>query len=418
MIKTRILNCGSRVVMERIPYVQSVAVGIWAKAGSVDEPTDLLGMSHYIEHMLFKGTESRNAKKIAEDIDKIGAQINAFTSKESTCYYVKSLSSNIEQALDVLVDMFINSKFDEIEMEKEKNVVFEEINMVEDSPEDDIHDSLYEVLFKGGPLATPILGTKKTVKSFSRDKIMAYIQQEYTRDNLVIAVAGNFDENSVCDYFEGKLIALKPSKETKNTIVPLYTPHFKNKIKDIEQSHICLGTKGLQLNDERYFAMSLLNNIMGGSMSSRLFQNIREEKGMAYSVYSYTSSYTNDGFFGIYAGVSHEMIEPAVQSIVEELNLLKARSVTKEELSTAKEQLKGNYIFGQESVSGRMAAIGKNILLIGKIHSPEEVIKKIDAVTMDDIKDVSDKITAIDQYSGVLLSREKKDLKKILLNAR
>jgi len=417
MINSRKLDCGLRIAMEKIPYVQSVAVGIWAKAGSVDETDDILGISHYIEHMLFKGTERRSAKQIAEDIDRIGGQINAFTSKESTCYYVKSLSSNLEQAADVLLDMFLNSTFDETEMEKEKRVVYEEINMVEDSPEDDIHDQLYEVLFKGAPLSTPILGTKKTIKGFTRDKIREYIQNEYTRDNIVVAVAGNFDEEEVCSLFEGKLKALNAEKSPKNAEIPVYAPHFKVKTKDIEQTHICLGTKGLRMDDEQFYTMSLLNNIMGGSMSSRLFQNIREEKGMAYSVYSYASSYTKDGYFGIYAGVSHDMTEKAIGAIVEELELLRKNGVTAEELSTAKEQLKGSYIFSLESVSGRMASIGKNTLLLGRTRTAEEVIGMINAVTMEDIHEIAAKISQIDQYSGVLLSKEKKDLKKILLNS-
>ncbi len=417
MIINKKLDCGLTMVMEKIPYVQSVAMGIWTKAGSVDETAENLGISHYIEHMLFKGTDSRSAKQIAEDMDKIGAQINAFTSKESTCYYVKSLTSNLEKAAEVLLDMFINSSFDAVEMEKEKRVVYEEINMIEDSPEDDAHDSLYEVLFKNAPLATPILGTKKTIKGFTRESIKQYMQDEYTRDNIVVAVAGNFDENLVCSLFEGKLKSLNATKAAKTIEIPAYVPHYKTKIKDIEQTHICLGIKGLKLADEHYYTMSLLNNIMGGSMSSRLFQNIREEKGMAYSVYSYTSSYTNDGFYGIYAGVSHNMTEQAIGAIAEELNLLRMKGIKDDELKTAKEQLKGNYIFSLESVNGRMASIGKNVLLIGKTLTAKEVIDKIDAVTMDDIRKVSERITAIDQYSGVLLTKGKKDLKKILLNA-
>jgi predicted Zn-dependent peptidase len=400
--------------MEKIPYVQSVAVGIWVKAGSVDEDESNSGISHFIEHMLFKGTESRSAKQIAEDIDKIGAQINAFTSKESTCYYVKSLSSNIEKASDVLIDMFINSKFDEVEMEKEKRVIYEEIHMVEDSPEDDAHDLLYEELFKGEPLSTPILGNKKTIKSFTQGTIHDYLNKEYTKDNIIVAIAGNFDENQVCEYFEGKLRHLTPMKFDKAHECLIYAPHFRSKIKDIEQSHLCIGTKGLRLDDELYFAMSLLNNIMGGSMSSRLFQNIREEKGMAYSVYSFTSSYIKDGFYGIYAGVSHDMVEKAIGAIAEELNLLRINGVTDDELSTAKEQLKGNHIFSLESVSGRMASLGRNKLLIGKNLSAQEIADKINGVTMDHIQAVSEKITAVDQYSGILIGRKKKDIKKLL----
>jgi len=414
MIINKKLNCGVRIIMEEIPYVQSVSIGIWVKAGSVDETPKNSGISHFIEHMLFKGTESRSAKKIAEDVDKIGGQINAFTGKEATCYYLKTLSTNIDKAADILIDMFINSKFDEEEMEKEKRVVCEEIKMIEDSPEDDAHDIIGELIFKGNPLAKSIIGTPKSLSGITRKDIKKYISEEYTRDNIVISVCGSFDVDHVCGLFDSKLIDLNEKKAQKPFAEASYQPTYKVKVKDIEQSHVCLGLKGLALDDDRYYSLVLLNNIMGGSMSSRLFQNIREEKGLAYSVYSMSSSFSNTGYFNIYAGVSHDKIKDAVIGIQDELKLLKSDGITQEELDTAKEQLKGSYIFSLENVNGRMFSIGKNMLLLNKIYTPEEVMASIDAVTMDDIRDISEIITDIHQYSGVLIGRNKVDLKKII----
>lgn len=414
MIISKTLNCGIRVVMEEIPYVKSVSVGIWVKAGSVDETPKNSGISHYIEHMLFKGTESRSAKKIAADVDKIGGQINAFTGKEATCYYLKTLASNIDQAADILVDMFVNSKFDEEEMEKERRVICEEIKMIEDSPEDDAHDIISELVFKGNPFSKSIIGTPKSLSGITRKAIMKYIAEEYTRDNIVISISGSFDQDHVCALFESKLCHLNENKETKSYDTSVYQPSYKVKIKDIEQSHLCLGLKGLALDDERYYPLFLLNNIMGGSMSSRLFQNIREEKGLAYSVYSMASSFSTTGYYNIYAGVSHDKVKDAILGIQDELKLLKAQGITQDELDTAKEQMKGSYIFSLENVNGRMFSIGKNMLLLNKIYTPEEVLASIDGVTMDDVRAVSELITDVHNYSGVLISRNKVDLKKIL----
>lgn len=414
MIINKKLNCGVRIVMEEIPYVKSVSIGIWVKAGSVDETAKNSGISHYIEHMLFKGTETRSAKKIAADVDKIGGQINAFTGKEATCYYLKTLATNVDQAADILVDMFINSKFDEEEMEKERRVICEEIKMIEDSPEDDAHDIISELVFKGNPLSKSIIGTPKSLSGITRKAIKKYIDEEYTRDNIVISISGSFDQQHVCDLFESKLQNLNEKKVPKDFDESEYKTSYKVKIKDIEQSHLCLGLKGLALEDERYYPLMLLNNIMGGSMSSRLFQNIREEKGLAYSVYSMASSFSNTGYFNIYAGVSHDKVKDAIVGIKDELKLLKVEGITQDELDTAKEQMKGSYIFSLENVNGRMFSLGKNMLLLNRIYTPEEVLSSIDAVTLEDIKEVSELITDVQNYSGVLIGRNKVDLKKIL----
>ncbi|NLY71012.1 MAG: insulinase family protein [Clostridiales bacterium] len=414
MIIKKTLDNGIRIVMEKIPSVKSVSVGIWVKAGSVDENKKIAGISHLIEHMMFKGTDTRSAKKIAEDVDRIGGQINAFTGKEATCYYIKTLESNIDKGCDIITDMFINSKFDEEELEREKSVIFEEIKMIEDSPEDDAHENLQEILFRGSALESPIIGTYSSLESITRDTILEYIDEEYTADSIVISVAGSFDEDLICNIFNERLEGIKNTKSKKILPVKNYVPDYKVKKKDVEQSHICLGTKSVAHEDELYYPMLILNSIMGGSMSSRLFQNIREQKGLAYTVYSSIHSYQTDGMYYIYAGVSHDKVDEAVDAICIELKDLAKKGITEDELYIAKEQLKSNYVFSQENVNNRMYSLGKNTLLRSRLLTPSEVIEKINNVTMDDIKKASEIITDITKYSGVIVSDRQFDIKGML----
>ncbi len=414
MIKREKLDNGLELVSEIIPYVQSVSIGIWVKTGAVNENTKTAGISHLIEHMLFKGTEKRTAKEIAEDVDKIGGQINAFTGKEATCYYLKTLSSNVEKACDILCDMFLNSKFDKKELEKEKKVIYEEMKMIEDSPEDLAHDIISELIFKGMPLANSIIGTKSSLQSITQNTIRKYIEDQYTADRIVISVAGNFDEKVVKSFFQKKLGGLKKKTETQWQAELQYAPSYKVKTKEVEQSHLCIGVPSIKISDDRYYVMSLLTNILGGSMSSRLFQNIREQKGLAYSVYAFSSSYIHSGYFNIYAGVSHQKVEEALGAIGEELQLLKDSGVTKSELEIAKEQLKGTYTFSMENVNSRMFTNGKNILVVDRTYTLEEIINNVDNVTLDQMSEMAEMITDLSQYSGVLVSPEKVNLKKVL----
>lgn len=414
MIINKKLNSGIRMVLEDIPYVQSIAIGIWVKAGAVDEAPKHAGVSHFIEHMMFKGTEKRSAKTIAEDIDKIGGQINAFTGKEATCYYVKTIHNHYQKAADVLVDMLTNSVLDKEEMNKERQVICEEIKMTQDAPDDLAHDTITEMVFKGNPLGKSIIGTPSSLNRISRNVMVDYLRKEYTRDNIVVSVAGNFDVNEICAYFDEKFLSLAQFKEEKEDHFTEYQPSCKLIVKDIEQSHLCLATKGLKLTDERYFAFSILNNIMGGSMSSRLFQNIREQKGLAYSVYSMTGAFRDDGYYNIYAGVSHNKIKDAIYGIKEELDALEQQGITRDELESSREQLKAGYIFGQENVSGRMFKNGKNTILSGTHYTQEEVITSFDQVTMEDIEEVKKLICDFDQYSVVAVTNHKLDLRKVM----
>jgi len=415
MLIEKTLNCGIRMAMEKIPYVQSAAVGIWVKAGSADEDDRINGISHYIEHMLFKGTDNRTAKQIAEDVDRIGGNINAFTGKEATCYYIKTLDSNLEQACDILIDMFLNSQFDEVELDKERMVILEEMKMTEDTPDDLAHDLLFEQVFQGTPLERQIIGTEKSLAGIRRQDIIDYIKKEYTRDNIVISLAGNFDEDYMCNYFEGRLAQLTASKPERTKSSRIYVPKFQTRVKDVEQSHICMGVPGIQLdNDDLYYPMVLLNNIMGGSMSSRLFQNIREEKGLAYSVYSGHTSYMDAGAYFIYAGINSNKIQEAIEGIACELQLLKREGVTADELAMAKEQSKSSYIFGLENVNSRMFANGKNILLLNEVREPQRVLAEIDAVTMDDMVRAAELICDMGQYCATLVTNRDVDLKAMI----
>ena len=414
MSEIRKLNCGLRVVLEQIPYVQSVTTGIWVKAGCVDEDDSCRGISHFIEHMMFKGTGKRSARQIASDADALGAQMNAFTSKESTCYYIKSLTSNVDKACEILIDMMTDSLFAPEEMAKEKQVVKEEIKMVEDTPEDDVQDMLYEVLFRGEPLSSSILGTPESLDRITHDDIKNYIAREYTLDHIVVSVAGNFDADAICSQFENSLSCMTAEKAEKKAPSAVYVPSFKTKVKDIEQSHICLGTRALPFGHEDVYALTILNNIMGGSMSSRLFQHIREEKGMAYTVYSYTSAYDRSGLYAISAGVAHDKVEATVHAICEELEKLAAGGVTEEELKISKEQTKGSYIFSLENTGSRMVSNGKYALNRNSVRTPEEVIRAVDAVDQDDIRRVAALITDIGSYSGTLVGKRDLDLERII----
>ncbi|HHX13965.1 MAG TPA: insulinase family protein [Clostridiales bacterium] len=414
MIRVKKLNNGVRLVLEQMDSVESVSAGIWVLAGSVNESDDILGMSHLIEHMMFKGTEKRSARQIAADADRIGAGINAFTGKEATCYYIRALGSNLEPAVEILTDLFCNSVFDQAELKKEKYVIYEEIKMIEDAPDDDAHDILSELVFQGSPLESPIIGYRRTLEGISRDDMLNYMKREYSADNIVVSLAGHFDEALALELFEQALGGLTATKTVTEWSADGYRPRFRVKSRDTEQSHICLGRQGLNYEADLYYALSLLNSIFGGSMSSRLFQNIREDKGLAYAVYSVAQSHMQNGIFSIYAGVAHDKVEETVAAVAEELSRLEKDGVTAEELQAAKEQIKSAYVFGRESVSSRMFSNGKNQLLLDRQRLPEEVLTNIDRVTLDDMQQAIQLIASIDQYCGVLIGNRELDLAALI----
>lgn len=414
MVTIKKLNCGTTVIMEKSERVQSAALGIWVRAGASDEWDEVSGVSHFIEHMMFKGTKNRTAKQIAEDVDKIGGVFNAFTGKEATCYYIKTLSSNICRGAEILLDMLTGSKFDQEEMDRERQVICEEIKMVKDTPDDDVYDTISELVAGGNPLGRSILGTPESLAGIDRSRLVDYRDQMYARDSIVVAVAGNFDEEAIEAIFEDRLTSLRDKKPKKEIQLKPYQQSFNVKVRDIEQTHICLATPGIALDDPRYYAFVLLNSIFGGSMSSRLFQNIREQKGLAYSVCSMNLFSSYWGFFSIYAGVSPEKAEEALDAIHYELDTLRENGVTEEELAMAKEQMKSSYIFGLESVNSRMFSIGKNKLLLDRVYAEEEVLSSFDRVTREDIREVAEMIGDYSSYCGAAVTGRDFDLERIV----
>jgi len=417
MYRKYVLVNGIRLVCEKIPYVRSVSVGVWIGTGSRNEDEKNNGVSHFIEHMMFKGTEKRTAKEIAETIDSVGGQINAFTGKECTCFYTKTLDEHLELSIELLADMLLNSKFDENDIATEKNVISEEIGMYEDSPEELVHDILSEAVWQGNPLGYPILGTHECLLNIDRKMIQDYISQNYTPENCVIAVAGNFDDDhllkTVEEYF-GSWVSSKYGGNNYGNVD--FISNVKLKYKDTEQTHICLGFNGIEHGNDLIYSLLAVNNIFGGGMSSRLFQKIREEKGLVYSIYSYPSSYRNTGLFTIYAGMKPKYMEEVLSLIVNEIELLKAEGVNADDLEKSKEQLKGNYILGLESTSSRMSSIGKSELLMGYINTPEEILSKIDKVDTDSVNEVINKVFDLSNtgFSAVGNVDKKFDLKKTL----
>lgn len=414
MVNIRTLGCGTTLIMEQTDYVQSAALGIWIKAGAADETDSVSGVSHYIEHMMFKGTEQRTAREIAADVDKIGGMFNAFTGKEATCYYIKTLASNIYQGAEILLDMLTGSRFDAEEMEKERQVICEEIKMVKDTPDDDVYDTISELVYSGNPLGRSILGTPESLAGIDREKLTGYFGDKYARDSIVIAVVGNFDEDKIAALFEERLLSLREKKVTAPVAIKPYRQAFDVKVRDIEQTHICLAVPGVSLADEQYYTFVLLNSIFGGSMSSRLFQNIREEKGLAYSVCSMNAFASDSGFFSIYAGVAHDKAEDTLKAIEYELGELAAKGVTEEELSMAKEQVKSSFIFGLENINSRMFSIGKNKLLLDQVCSPEEVLESFDRVTQEDILRAASCIGDYTSYCGASVTGQNIDLERMV----
>ncbi len=415
MYKRYKLNNGIQIVAEKIPHFRSISIGLWFKAGSVYEGQKQNGLSHFIEHMLFKGTESRNAKEIAQTLESVGGQLNAFTAKECTCFYAKIIDEHLELALELLSDMVLGSVFDKMEIEKEKGVVLEEISMYEDSPDDVVHELLSANFFGSHPLGQSILGTRENIMAYTREGIMEYFNRFYTPQNLVISIAGNFHDNELVELLERYFGSWGASIHEYNQLTSANPGHgIFYRQKDIEQAHICVGCPGLPLGNEGIYSLMVFNNIFGGGMSSRLFQKIREEHGLAYSVFSYPSSYVYGGLFTIYAGMKPSQTTEVLSIIRQEIKSIKNEGITQEEFYMAREQLKGNYILSLESTSSRMTAIGKNQLLLGRILSPDEILAKIDNVTLDSIYEVLNGMYLEDNTTIALVSRE--DLTESLID--
>lgn len=409
MIRQTVLQNGIRLIYEKVEHVRSVAMGVWVDAGSVRENAGTAGASHLIEHMVFKGTERRSAEQIAVEMDAVGGNMNAFTGKECTCFYTKVLDEHMDLAADMLSDIVFHSTFDANELKKEQGVVVEEILMNEDTPEDLVSEESNMLFFGDEALAGPILGSKQSVRAFTRESLLQYKNAFYLPKNIVISVAGHFDEARLIDavsrYFD-----VPYAEDAAQPVGQRYPGGKRVKFveKDVEQVHICVTLPGFARDTEGQFPLAVLSNIIGGSMSSRLFQTIREKLGLAYSVYSYPTSYTQTGAFTLYAGTGEAQAEEVLKRMIDEIERVRRQGVTKEELARCRDQLKGSYLLGMESTSARMNALGKVLLLQKREYNEQETIRRIECVTMEDIERVLPVCLDWDQAATALVGRVKK----------
>jgi len=397
MVEKITLQNGVRIVHERIPHVRSVSFGLWIGVGARYETAETNGASHFVEHLLFKGTKTRTAMDIAEETDLLGGQINAFTTKECTCYYGRTLDTNLRRMVDLLADMFFHATCSDKDIDAERSVISEEIDMYEDSPEDLVSEELLERVFPGSSLSLPILGTRESLGGLTRDALLAYKDAHYIPARLVVALSGNFTEDDlryIREVFEP--MTQKPARTPEPAV---YVPAFTRKKKEIEQNHLCLLLPGLSnLSGDRY-AAQLFSSILGGGMSSRLFQIVREEHGLCYSIYSFGASYRDVGAFGVYTALNQETEQKALALILGILRDLQDGGVTDAELHRAREQVKNSVLMSLESTSSRMHSLGRHELYRGHIPTPEEIIQNYDAVTRDDVLDIARRIIDLEQLS-------------------
>lgn len=391
MHKKLYLDNNIPVLLENVKEVRSLCMGIWVRTGARYEQPDKNGISHFLEHMFFKGTEKRSAEGIAVETDSLGAELNAVTSSEYTLFYVKALDEYIEQASDLLSDIFLHSTFPETGIEKEKNIINEEIKMVEDTPSDYVHELFNKNVWGDSGLGQPVLGSRETIESFTREDLFGYISRQYGNENIVIACSGNFIEEECIGYLNKGLGLLKRSCEKRSEVTPVFNSGLNIASKDLSEAHVCLGIKGIPYGSEDRYSMHLLNTIFGSGYSSRLFQNVREKRGLVYSIYSFHMSYSDTGLWGVYAGTDKSHLNEVIDISIDEMRNLPI-TLTADELQRAKAQLKGNLILALESTSNKMTNIAKQEIYYGRYYSPAEVISLVESVTLDNIKDLAQRL--------------------------
>ena len=386
MHKKTVLRNGIRVVSEDVDRVRSISIGVWVECGSRYEDLSTNGASHFIEHMLFKGTKNRSAFEIASAIDSVGGMMNAFTGKELTSFYIKIPDYHLPMAIELLADILINSCFDEKEIAKEQSVVLQEINMTEDTPDDYIHDYFEGIFWNGHPLGLPVLGTRDIVSSLNRKTLISFLSERYGGNNLVVAAAGNLKHEALVDLAEKKFGSIPADTTKPRTNKPVVSSKVGVLKKDLEQVHMILGALAPSaVSPERYSGF-LLNAVLGGSMSSRLFQEIREKRGLAYAVHSYVTPYMDTGLMGIYAGTGEERVSVVLELILEELKRLRHELLTEKEMAQVKELIKGNFLLSMESTDSRMIRLAKNELSFGRYIPEDDVVSAIDGVTAEDVR--------------------------------
>lgn len=389
MVKTETLPSGLRLVTESIPHVRSAAIGVWLMRGSRHESDEDSGIAHFVEHMLFKGTERRSARELAQAIDSVGGQMDAFTAKEYASYYIKVLDEHLPTALDLLSDMLLHPALSAEDVVREQGVILEEIKMVEDAPDDLVHEVFVQKFWDRHPLGRPILGTVETVQSFTPDRLRDYFSRTYVAPHLVVAAAGHLDHDRLRDAVAEAFDGLATVSPGLSEAPPSVSPGVVERVKEIEQSHLCLGTTAYGQGHVDRHAVFVLNTILGGSMSSRLFQHIREDRGLAYSVFSNLSTYTDAGMISIYAGCAADKVDDVVALSLEELRDLRARAVPEEELRRAKDHLKGSVMLSLENTSSRMSHLARQEMIFGRHDSLDDMLANIERVTAADVQRVA-----------------------------
>ena len=383
--------------MSICPHLSSCALGIWVESGSRHEPESLNGISHFIEHMLFKGTQNRNMIQLAKEFDAIGGQVNAFTTKEHTCFYCRTLDEYLPRATDLLCDMYFHSVFPEKETELERSVILEEIGMYEDTPEDLVNEQLFYGVYSNQTLGRPILGTKETLKNINHETLLKYQQQNYRSENTVVSLSGKYSEDNLHElirYFETMMPGPLPQKGEAS-----YQQSWISKKKDTEQNHLIVAFPGLPLGSEDRFTMQMLSNILGGGMSSRLFQRVREQYGLCYSIYTFCSSYFGTGILGIYTALSKATEQKALTLIRQEIDEFLQSGPTEEEFIRSREQSKANVLMGMETTTSRMSNMARNELVLGRDVPPQEMVERIGAVTPDGLISLARQLMDINKMS-------------------
>jgi predicted Zn-dependent peptidase len=396
-VKRTVLPSGLRIITEAIPTTRSIALGVWVGIGSRDETPAMSGASHFLEHLLFKGTHKRTALQISAEIEAVGGETNAFTTKEYTCYYARVLDDDLALAVDVLVDAVADSLLEPADVETERGVILEEIAMHEDEPGDEVHDVFTEAIFGDHPLGRLISGTEESITPMTRSQINGFYRRRYTPPNIVVAAAGNLEHAAVVrlvrkalagSALDGK--AAEPAgPRVGSKRVRTQKPHTVVRNRDTEQAHVVLGGVGIGRLDERRFALGVLNNVLGGGMSSRLFQEIREKRGLAYSVYSYASQYADAGVFGVYAGCAPGKVDEVLDLTRAELAAVAADGLNDEEISRGKGMVKGSYVLGLEDTGSRMSRLAKSELHYGELMSVDQLLARVDAVTPEEVRQVA-----------------------------
>lgn len=414
MFSKTVLDNGIRILSKEISSTRSVTLGIWVENGSRHETRKQSGISHFIEHLLFKGTERRSATRIAEEIDAVGGVLNAFTGKETTCYYTKVLDENLPLAVDLLSDIFLHSNFDPEEINRERSVVLQEICQVEDNPDDYVHELFSLDFFGDHPLGRPICGEVPTVTGFQREEFLDFIHQRYLPGRVLIVGAGNLRHDDLVARAERDFSSIKKRPLREKSVSPKFHSGIFKHFKSLEQVHICLGVVGIHQDHQQRYCAYVLNTILGGGMSSRLFQEIREKRGRVYSIYSFLSSYRDVGYLGIYAGTKDEWVEEVVDLIIAEMRHMTQGKIGAEEVARAKSQLVGSTLLGLESSNSWMSHIARGEIYFGKAIALEEIAAGVRAVTKEDVIKLASEILRPEGVALTLLG----DIEKTSLNLR